>query len=483
MLPEMALSRIQPGFSRVAALLAVALALGSTEAAAELRAGAAKTNVTPWLGVSINGGFQDQRAASVHDELHVRAIALDDGTTRLAIAVIDTCVLPRSIVDDAKRRLHGAIGLEPGNVLVSATHTHSGGAAAPIFQSDPDPEYQRFLAVRIADAVRQAVGRLEPARVAWGAGAVPEHVFNRRWRMKAGAIVPNPFGRVDSVRMNPPAGSPDLLEPAGPTDPELSVVALQSSAGRPIALLANYSLHYVGGVRRGEISADYFGMFAALIEQRLGAAASDPPFVAVMSNGTSGDVNNVDFRQPRPNRQPYEQMRHVAERIAGEALRVYEGLRFTTGVRLGAQSREIELGVRRPEPAEVARAREALRQAGPPPFQTPEAIYAREAVLLEPYTPSVKVVLQTLRIGELAIAAVPAEVFAEIGLQLKSRSPYRPTFTIELANGYHGYLPTAAQHAAGGYETWRARSSFLEVDAASKIVAVLMELFGSLARP
>jgi neutral ceramidase len=466
---------------RIAAL-AVVLALGCREAAAELRAGAAKSNVTPWLGISINGGFQDQRAASVHDELHARAIALDDGTTRLAIVVVDTCVLPRSIVDDAKRRVQAAVGLEPGNVLISATHTHSAGAAAPVFQSDPDPEYQRFLAVRIADAVRQAVARLEPARVAWGARAVPEHVFNRRWRMKAGAIAPNPFGRVDLVKMNPTPGSPDLVEPAGPTDPELSVVALQSSAGRPIALLANYSLHYVGGVRRGEISADYFGMFAALVEQRLGAAASDPPFVAVMSNGTSGDVNNVNFRQPRPSRQPYEQMRHVAERIAGEALSIYEGLQFTAGVGLGTQSREIDLGVRRPAPEEVARARESLRQAGPPPLQTPEAIYARETVLLEPYAPSVKVMLQALRIGELAIAAIPAEVFAEIGLQLKSKSPFHPTFTIELANGYHGYLPTAAQHAAGGYETWRARSSHLEVDAAAKIVTVLMELLGGLKR-
>jgi hypothetical protein len=92
----------------------------------------------------------------------------------------------------------------------------------------------------------------------------------------------------------------------------------------------------------------------------------------------------------------------------------------------------------------------------------------------------VKIKLQALRIGELAILAIPCETFAEIGLELKKRSPFRPTFTISLANGYNGYLPTPEQHRLGGYETWRARSSYLEVDASTKIVSALLEMLTKL---
>ncbi|MDB6031231.1 MAG: Neutral/alkaline non-lysosomal ceramidase, partial [Verrucomicrobiales bacterium] len=88
--------------------------------------------------------------------------------------------------------------------------------------------------------------------------------------------------------------------------------------------------------------------------------------------------------------------------------------------------------------------------------------------------------LQAVRIGDLAIAAVPCEVFVEIGLNLKRSSPIKPAFTISLANGYNGYLPTAEAHKLGGYETWRARSSYLETDAAAKISKAMLQLLEDL---
>ena len=94
--------------------------------------------------------------------------------------------------------------------------------------------------------------------------------------------------------MNPPRGSARLDRPAGPTDPEISFVSMQSPDGRAIALLANYSLHYVGGVRSGDVSADYFGYFAKFIKETPGAKDQSPPFVGILSNGTSGDVNNIN---------------------------------------------------------------------------------------------------------------------------------------------------------------------------------------------
>src|SRR3954452_1423996 len=173
------------------------------------RAGAATSNISPWLGLSINGGMRDHKAEHVHDELHARALVLDDGKTRLAIVVGDSCMIPREVVDDAKKRIRERSGIPPERVLISATHAHSCPAAGAVFQSDPDPRYLDFLAIRLADAVQQAAGNLTPARIGWGVGKNDRQVNNRRWKMKPGTIPANPFGRTDEqVKMNPSPGSP-----------------------------------------------------------------------------------------------------------------------------------------------------------------------------------------------------------------------------------------------------------------------------------
>src|SRR5690606_13874563 len=139
-------------------------------------------------------------------------------------------------------------------------------------------DYQRFLARRIADTIQRAIDHLEPARIGWGAGQDAAHVFNRRWHVSDEALRRNPFGGVDTVRMNPPAGSPSLIKPAGPTDPEIPFFSIQARDGRPIAVLAAYSLHYVGGVPRGTVSADYFGLFSQRLAEFIGDSRQGPPF-------------------------------------------------------------------------------------------------------------------------------------------------------------------------------------------------------------
>jgi hypothetical protein len=470
---------------------AIALALGlaltgapgvrAAEPQRPFRAGAATSNISPWLGLSINGNMHDNKVEHVHDELHARALVLDDGKTRLAIVVADSCMIPREVVAEAKQRIREGSGLEPDHVLISATHAHSCPAAAGVFQSDPDVHYRQFLALRLADAVARAVNNLAPARIGWGVGKNDRQVFNRRWKMKPGTIPANPFGNTtDRVKMNPPVASPNLVEPAGPTDPDVSVVAVQSSEGRPVALLANYSLHYVGGVGSHHASADYFGAFADRVQELLGADRFDPPFVAMMTNGTSGDINNVNFREPRKSQPAYGQIRKVADDLAQEAVRVAQSIAYHDHAALDARAADLSLGVRKPGPEEIARAESLVAKGGGSDLKSIEEIYAREALLLSKYPSQVPVTIQALRIDGLGIVAIPCEVFVEIGLELKSRSPYKPTFTIELANGYNGYLPTKAQHALGGYETWRARSSYLEVDAANKIAVRALELLGEL---
>ncbi|MCC6486228.1 MAG: hypothetical protein IT364_01900, partial [Candidatus Hydrogenedentes bacterium] len=335
-----------------------------------------------------------------------------------------------------------------------------------------------FLTVRIADAVQCAVNNLQPARIGWGSGQVADEVFNRRWKMKPGTIGPDPFGNDDElVKMNPPRASADLVEPSGPTDPQVSFLAVETKEGKPLALLANYSLHYIGGEEAGHASADYFGMFAKRIQELLGADQQDLPFVGIMSNGTSGNINNINFRVEGEPREPYEQMRRVANKVAGEVFRAYQDVRFQDWVSLAAAQEEISLGVRKPDEAELARAKDIIAKAEGPEMKTMPEIYARESVLIAEYPDTVPLLLQTVRVGDVGIAAIPCEVFAEIGLLLKEKSPLKPAFTIELANGYNGYLPTAEQHALGGYETWRARSSYLEVEADRKIAETVLRLF------
>ena len=446
------------------------------------RAGAFAQDITPKkFPISVNGGMQDRQATAVHDRLHARCLVLDDGKLRLVIAVCDSCMIPREVLDEAKAMASKATGIPVNRMLISATHTHTAPTTGGVFQSDPDKDYLKFLAVGIARGIEKANANLAPAKVGWGVAREPGQVFNRRWLMKPGSLAADPFGRsTDKVKMNPGYLHPGLLKPAGPTDPDVSVLSLQTASGKPLALLANYSLHYVGGV--APLSADYFGAFAERIGQLVGADKSTPPFVGILSNGTSGDVNNINFAAAAPRQQkPYEQIRLVADAVARAAHSAYKDVKHRDWVSLAMAEKEIELGVRLPTAKDVARAKEILAAARGPVLRTMTEVYARETVLLTKFPPKVKVKLQAVRIGALGIVAAPCEVFVEIGLAIKKRSPLKPTFTIELANGYNGYLPTPEQHRLGGYETWRARSSYLETQASTRISATLLDLLGKVA--
>ena len=190
-------------------------------------------------------------------------------------------------------------------------------------------------------------------------GREPNQVFNRRWKMKPGSIVADPFGRsTDTVKMNPGYQLPGLIEPAGPVDPEVSVLSVRTLAGKPLALLANYSLHYVGGVE--PLSADYFGAFAERMGDLLKA---EPAFVGILSNGTSGDMNNINFAGPAPGKkEPFEQIRLVADAVARAALTAEQKIEYHDWVPLKMVEREIELGVRLP----VRRTWSGRRKSWPP---------------------------------------------------------------------------------------------------------------------
>ena len=458
---------------KLLAILAILIAASLAHAQqGKLRAGAFAQDVTPEkFPVSVNGGFSDRKATAANDPLHARCLVLDDGTTRLALVVVDSCMIPREIIDAAKALAEKKTGIPAANMLVSATHTHSAPAVAGVFQSDPEKEYAAFLTKKIAEGIEKANKALAPAKLAWGVAEQPNQVFNRRWRMRSGVKNVNPFGGEDKVRMNPPRASPDLLEPAGPTDPRVTVLSVQTADGKPLALFANYSLHYVGDFP--PLSADYFGAFADGVANKLKAGKE---FVGILSNGTSGDVNNINFKAEAQKTKPGERCRLVADAVATAGVKAIVNAKYEDRVTLKAVAKVIELGVRKPTAEELRRAEAILEKAKGRELKGAEEVYARETVLMAKYPDAVKVPLQVMVIGGAAVAAIPCEVFADIGLSIKKSSLFKPTCVVSLANGYFGYLPTPEHHALGGYETWRARSSFLEVDASTKIEKAIGEL-------
>jgi neutral ceramidase len=447
------------------------------------RAGAASSNITPPLGQPIVGGWTSPPATQIHDELHARCLILDDGHTRLAFVICDNVGIARQVFDAARTLVHTETGLPEDNILMAATHTHSATTARssnPLVADEALTDYQRFLVRRIADGIRRAVNNLEPAQIGWGWVDVPGQVFNRRWHLTTGTPNPNPFGGQDKVRMNPERAAPSLLEPAGPTDPQVSFLTVRSTTGRAIALLANYSLHYVGGVPEGHVSADYFAVFGDRIGQLLGADRLDPPFVGIMTNGTSGDVNNIDFRQKGKALPPYQKIREVADEVADAVFRAQQKVEFRDWIPLAAARRELVLAVRKPTSEQLDYFRQILaRPESARKYHPHERIYAERVMQVHASPSEVTVPLQAFRIGDLAIAAIPFEVFSESGLTIKKGSPFSETFTIELANGSYGYLPTPRQHALGGYETWLGTNR-VEVEASDKIEREIFELFKGL---
>ena len=461
-------------------LFAAAIALPSP-ARAELKAGTAVVDVTPqqWP-LAPRGSFTPRPTDSACDPLNVRCLVLDDGNTTVALAVVDSCMVHRDVLDPAKKQASEATGIPAEHMLISATHTHSAPFANAQHGTLQELAYQKRLLEGIVEAIVQASKNRQPAKAGWSGYDLPDEVFNRRWFLKPGTVPTNPFGKdTDIVKMNPPRNNDILINPAGPTDPEVSVLCVENAKGRPLAVFANYSLHYVGNTG-GQMSADYFGEFARLMPVRLGSPAEG--FVAVLSNGTSGDVNNINFRHPRPRREPFEQIRIVASKTADAATHAIRQIDSPSGnLTLAMRQREITLEHRVPTAEQIERAKNIVEIDAEGEKKLPHLAkaYAERTLKLAAEPPTTKVLIQAVRIGDLAICTLPFEVFAEIGLELKDRSPAADTFVVSLANGGYGYLPTPGQHQFGGYETWLTTNK-VQKDASVILVDNLLEMLAEL---
>ncbi len=200
----------------------------------------------------------------------------------------------------------------------------------------------------------------------------------------------------------------------------------------------------------------------------------------MLANGTSGDVNNVNFKTPRPGKPPYEQMKYVAHDLAAKVHGALQSAQWQAQAPLAARYRELDVKWRTVEPA-LMDWPIATETAPENVLKKTDisVIYAGRVMRLSKASPETKLPVQVLRIGDIAIGTSPCETFTETGLGFKERSPIRHSFLIELAHGYYGYLPTPRHFDLGGYETWPG-TNYLEPQASEKILDAVLEMAGQL---
>ncbi len=455
--------------------------------AQNFRAGTGVADISPTV---VPFQLRSGSSSYVHDPLHVRSIAFENGEGRALITLVDAIGVGRDFTDEAKRIVAEKTGWRPDQMLISGTHTHTapkGGDTSP-----GRIAYEKTRNEGLVKAMLAAIESLEPARVASSSDEEPTEVRNRRWYYKEGSDATiNPLGEHDLVRTN--GGGPDMIKPAGPVDPEICVIDVRTPKGKPLGVIANYALHYVGGIPNvtepngkvvGMASADYFGEFARIMPYRVGGSNPPANFVAMMTNGSSGDINNLPFTLQRPPRAPFEQVRIVAAKAADTAWRAIKKIeKYDESPIIATRQREITLTYRKPSAEEVEKAMNLLKLTS----KERDAIHSRTGSVsnhivkfAEPETPKTEnVIIQAIRIGDQAIVTMPFEVLVEIGLEIKEKSPFAKTFMIELANGGYGYLPPPNQHALGGYETWPGTSNF-EENSSDILTRELLEMLAEL---
>lgn len=361
------------------------------------------------------------------------------------------------MVELIRRRVREHTGIAEERIMVSATHTHTGGPVKDGFAGKLDEAYTRFLSLQAADAAILAYRSRREARIGFGRGHEAEIAFNRRFFMKDG-----------SVRTNPGIGNPDIDRPEGPIDPEVLVVRIDDANGRPIGVISNYALHLdtVGGSLN---SGDYAGEISRIVKRTLGSDV-----VSLFLLGACGNINHVDTSGRIPRRADHYLF--LGQVLAGEILKVHAKINTSQTGRPDVRQTVFPLDYRVPTEEQLEWARGIRRQeaAGKVDAAMANQLFS----LAEDGGPTRRdIEIQTIRLGELAIVGVPGELFVEFGLQLKAASPFPFTLINELANGSgNGYICTRAAFAGGGYEPRLTTSSRWPEETGERMVEEALRL-------
>jgi len=415
-------------------------------------------DITPQTKVTLAGSLTRRYAEGVIDPLYAKSIVVDNGQTKLAFVLLDIIAFGHEDCDDVRQGIAQALQIPVAHVCVSCTHTHTGPGVKEGFETPREGAFLDWAKPRMIDAAVQAAQSAVPAQVAWGIGEEARPQYNRRFHMRDG-----------SVRFNP--GDPkNALRPAGPTDPTLPLLLLRRrDDGKPIAVLANYSLHYIGDHNSRMVCADYFGEFSRLARERFGEDC-----VAMLTHGASGDINNSNHqKKPEPwypaKMEPREKSGIIAGWLLDQVQQVWEKADWNDAAVLAATQDIYDLKVRKISGDAIE---EARREEKDESLSVIERHYATERLALLQFPDTLPQVVSSLRVGDWAASTLTGEIFCQFGLDVKYASPFPVTALIELANGYGGYTPTRYSYALGAYETWLCRSAFAAPGSGEEMVAI-----------
>ena len=466
-------------------LLSLFLLASISLAHAQFKAGFADREIVPDIGMEVPGGYGKAFGKVVHDPPKVRAAVFDDGKKRAAIVGLDALIIRRETTIAARKLVQEKLGLPPECVLLGASHSHTSGPVGMVLPGEfdhaadyvkelayqksscADAKYLERVVTAIAEAIAAADAAKTEALLNFGVGHEPNVSFNRRQRMKNGLSYSH-AGR----------GNPDIINYAGPIDPDVGVIGAWTLDGKPLGVVVNFACHATTG------PAPFSANWVYYLEKTI-RGGLDAKIPVVFLQGCCGDITQVDNLDPFAPKSGDYYGQLIGGSVGAEALKVlFRAERGAGPFTVDAQTKTWRIGRRIPDPARVERCLAATKKS-PKEVGSTEWTFAKEIVLLDALIAKqkdVEVEVQAIQVGPVAMITNPAEFFVASGLEIKKRSRFPITFAVELANGCAGYVPNeeAFSEHGGGYETRLTSYSNLEVSAAKQFVERGLELAGKL---
>jgi len=452
--------------------------------AAPLYAGAAQVDITPKMGIQLDGNVCLFRPARfVLDPLYAKALVLKTEHCKLCLLSLDLLNVTQEWADEIRRRVSEELSIDRNAIMVHDTQNHSSPSLGQAndrklfppelwWAKGGDERYPPFAVPRILEAVRKAADRLEPAWIGAASGIDGRVAFNRRWVMRDG-----------TVRMNP-MGDPNLRYPEGPADPEVGVVCIQRENLQPVAMLLHHTCHPVSGLRvasRNCVTAGWPGAWSDCIKKAYGQH-----IVPLVINGCCGNISPANPIDPHWVSDHQRMGRQLAETTDG----VLKRITYSREVVLDRRSRHLMIPIRELPAEEVEEARKLLEVHPDPIWDDEEhtranrtwlqAVSAVEQHAMREANPDLKYdyEVQVLRLGDIGLVAIPGEPFVEGQLEIKLRSPAYPTYVAHHCHSYIAYVPTKrAFQRSGGHET-TPHTARLCLEALEMIVENSVELLG-----
>ena len=398
--------------------------------AAEFKAGAARVDITPPPGLPMYGYF-DRTALSkgTLDPLYARVLVLEAEGKRVALVTLDLGrVFGPASLASLRERLAKTSGISL--LLITASHTHSGPNIVDEYPSNHPPAWESADLDKIAGAVAEACAHLTEARLGTGYGRAYIG-YNRR------RVFPD--GTVSMFWTNP-----DKV-PTSPVDPTVSVLRVDTAAGKPLAILVNYACHpVVFGPDNLEYSADYVGVMARTVEESVGGAGGGSPLCLFLQGG-DGDINPY-YATTALADGAVKKRDWTGEQLGVEAARVAKTINTVPATQPSLQFGEDVMTF--PVRWDAQKFRQGMLATYGP------KIYEDHADLLNSDNPrrELSVPVTTVLINRsIAFVGLPGEPFVDFQTDWRKRCPVRDAFFVGYANGYLDYFPTIRAAAEGGY--------------------------------